>query len=143
MPTILTPQGWVKVAAPPPRRKKTVTLDPTAALKGPLAYFSCQPLPASKKEPVNRPQYPYDLSASPEKLQRQSATKAGKNRTISAPQVLPPGRDYHEDEYDEHSSRSASPPSAHMKSHQSPRSRKPRHDDDSTNQYKLCLGIPR
>ncbi|KIW61357.1 hypothetical protein PV05_01488 [Exophiala xenobiotica] len=140
MPTVLTPQGWVKVAPTP--RKKTVTIDPAVALKGPLAYFSCQPLPSTRKEPVNRPQYPYDLSASPEKLQRQSATKAnvaGKNRTISAPQIIAHEREYHDDEYEErqsqfsHSSRSASPPPpAHTKSHKSPRSRKPRHDEDST-----------
>ncbi|KIW11515.1 hypothetical protein PV08_10816 [Exophiala spinifera] len=88
MPTILTPQGWVKVAPAP--RKKVVKSDPTSALRGPLAYFSCQQLPSSKKEPISRPQYPYDLSASPEKLKHQGEGKAkiaGKNRVISAPQL--------------------------------------------------------
>jgi hypothetical protein len=84
MPTILTPQGWVKVN--PPARKRVVAQDPKVALRGPLAYLACQqsrspniPLPNVKgKSP-----FPYDLSASPEKLKRQNHNNA--HRTVSAP----------------------------------------------------------
>ncbi|KAI1612519.1 hypothetical protein EDD37DRAFT_625124 [Exophiala viscosa] len=88
MPTILTPQGWVKVAAPPPSRpKKRVKYDPVRALKGPLSYLSCQPLPPSpnKKTTGNRPQYPYDLDVPPEKLEQQSRTPRQSSRAASAP----------------------------------------------------------
>ncbi|KAK4937563.1 hypothetical protein LTR10_021855 [Elasticomyces elasticus] len=85
MPTILTPQGWVKVAAPAPRPKKRVKYDPARALKGPLSYFSCQPLPPSpSKQTIDRPQYPYDLDAPPEKMERQSKTPR-QSRAVSAP----------------------------------------------------------
>ncbi|KAJ9637995.1 hypothetical protein H2204_004585 [Knufia peltigerae] len=134
MPTILTPQGWVKVAAPKPR-KKVVNPDPTSAFKGPLAYFSCQPLPSSKKEPIsNRPQFPYDLSASPEKLRHQGEGKAkiaGKNRIISAPQLpIYDQDDGYEAAEEDHSARGggvASPSSslsAARRHKTSPRSRK-------------------
>ncbi|EXJ94858.1 hypothetical protein A1O1_03256 [Capronia coronata CBS 617.96] len=140
MPTVLTPQGWVKVAAAP-RKKKVTTYDPAEALKGPLAYFSCQPLPSGKKDSFSRPQFPYDLSASPEKLQRQAHAKTqakigGKNRTISAPQPgLYVDRDDDSDDDSDRkshstqsSSRSTSPPS---KMNRSQRSSKPGHANRS------------
>ncbi len=82
MPTILTPQGWVKVAPPPPR-KKAMNHNPKAALRGPLAYLACQ-----QQTPAlnvgggvkGKAPFPYDLGASPEKLKRQSQA-----RTVSAP----------------------------------------------------------
>lgn len=132
MPTVLTPKGWVKVAPAPRKKKKQVRPDPVEALKGPLAYFSCQPLPSIKKESFNRPEFPYDLSVSPEKLQREAqagrlAKIGSKNRTISAPQ---PGLyvDRHGDWDDEidrrsHSTRSStrsiSPPPKPLRSHRS------------------------
>jgi hypothetical protein len=87
MPTILTPQGWVKVA--PAKRKKPTNYDHKTALRGPLAYLACQPQApgfdagggAKGKTP-----FPYDLSASPEKLKRQTHANAQKaSRTVSAP----------------------------------------------------------
>ena len=106
MPTILTPQGWVKVAAPAPRRR-TVAIDPVEALKGPLAYFSCKRAPpkvipgavvggsGAKRSPEA---YPYDLDASPERLRAQGRARSdgdaqirigGKYRTVSAPVPVP------------------------------------------------------
>ncbi|KAK5057886.1 hypothetical protein LTR84_011887 [Exophiala bonariae] len=109
MPTILTAQGWVKVAESPTKRR-TVAIDPAENLKGPLAYFSCKRTPpkvfpgvlhlptggkgtGAVKGP--REAFPYDLNASPEKLRAQGRLKhnsqidkvkiGGKNRTVSAP----------------------------------------------------------
>lgn len=135
MPTILTPQGWVKVA-PAPRRKKPVKSDPAVALKGPLAYFSCQPLPPSKKT-TNRPQYPYDLSASPEKLERQSKNHArmgGNSRTVSAPHPNVHVYDYSDQEdirgrqsESSGSTRSVTPPPRSPRSHRPSRSQRHEH----------------
>ncbi|EXJ60377.1 hypothetical protein A1O7_04529 [Cladophialophora yegresii CBS 114405] len=97
MPTILTPQGWVKVAPPPPRKKQPVS-NPRAALRGPLAYLACQaqaPTLNVKGGNVSKgakAPFPYDLSASPEALKRQSQA----SRTVSAPVMhgaLRPGED--------------------------------------------------
>lgn len=120
MPTILTPQGWVKVAESPTKRR-TVAVDPAEGLKGPLEYFSCKRsppkvfpgvlhLPTGGKNTgaVKGPReaFPYDLNASPEKLRAQGRLKhnsqvekvkiGGKNRTVSAPV---PGM--HVDDYDD------------------------------------------
>ncbi|EXJ88776.1 hypothetical protein A1O3_01840 [Capronia epimyces CBS 606.96] len=93
MPTILTPQGWVKVA-PVVQKKRPAKSDPAEAFKGTLAYFSCQQLPSKTQDSYNRTQFPYDLSASPEKLKRQGLAQTqakigGKNRTVSTPQPQP------------------------------------------------------
>ncbi|KAJ9603938.1 hypothetical protein H2200_011460 [Cladophialophora chaetospira] len=98
MPTVLTPQGWVKVA-PAPRKKQTVA-NPKAALRGPLAYLACQPQPPT----VNvggggvkgKAPFPYDLSATPEKLKRQN--HANINRTVSEPVMH--GSLHNEEDYD-------------------------------------------
>ncbi|KIX00608.1 uncharacterized protein Z518_09673 [Rhinocladiella mackenziei CBS 650.93] len=131
MPTILTPQGWVKVSQIP--GKRPANHDPAEALKGPLAYFSCQPLPSSKvpNGARNKPQFPYDLSASPEKLKRQSHARiGGKNRNISAPQPRLEDDDEDEDaDRKSHSSRSSlstrsvSPAPELPRSHHSSKSR--------------------
>lgn len=110
MPTILTPQGWVKVAESPTKRR-TVAVDPADALKGPLEYFSCRRSPpkafpgvlhlpagatGGRKHSSSREAFPYDLNASPEKLRAQGRGNhissqvekvkiGGKNRTVSAP----------------------------------------------------------
>jgi hypothetical protein len=109
MPTILTPQGWVKVAESPTKRR-TIAVDPADALKGPLAYFSCKRSPpkvypgvlqlptgvtGGGKRSTSREAFPYDLNASPEKLRAQGrglhssqvekVKIGGKNRTVSAP----------------------------------------------------------
>ncbi|KAL6252368.1 hypothetical protein RBB50_000086 [Rhinocladiella similis] len=151
MPTILTPQGWVKVASTP--RKKMVKSDPTSALKGPLAYFSCQPLPSSKKEPISRPEFPYDLSASPEKLKHQGEGKAkiaGKNRIISAPQLPIYDQDDIEDNrrrYDNYEAEDnwasgGGPPPSPSKHGKPPHSRKERsrRDDDLSSSSSASSG---
>ncbi|KAH0846033.1 hypothetical protein FOPE_12256 [Fonsecaea pedrosoi] len=108
MPTILTPQGWVKVAPPPPR-KRPVNHDPKAVFRGPLAYLACQ---RSKPPPLNiggggnvkgRAEFPYDLSASPEKLRRQGEVNARSkaDRSVSAP-VMHGGLHPRDDDYDEY-----------------------------------------
>ena len=126
MPTVLTPQGWVKVA-PAPRRKQPPQ-NPASFLRGPLAYLACQPQPPQVSVGAGgkgKAPFPYDLSASPEKLKRQSNTKP--NRTVSAPVMH--GALYHSDEDDQ-----ASDPDIKMP--RSPRS-KPRskvrrhHNDDN------------
>src|ERR1700744_4522127 len=87
MPTILTPQGWVKVA--PPARKKPANYNPKAALRGPLAYLACQPQAPSIEVgggAKGKKPFPSDPRASPEKLKRQSHANAQTaNRTVSAP----------------------------------------------------------
>jgi hypothetical protein len=124
MPTILTPQGWVKVN--PPARKRVVTQDPKVALRGPLAYLACQqsrspniPMPNIKgKSP-----FPYDLSASPEKLKRQNHNNA--QRTVSAPVMhgaLHPSDDEEEPDYDIEDRKSRS---------EKPRPKKPPQQDDA------------
>lgn len=88
MPTILTPQGWVKVAPAP--RKRQPPADPKVSLRGPLAYLACQrerpslnvPGPKGGKNP-----FPYDLSANPENLRRQGLAKSG-DRSVSTPAVM-------------------------------------------------------
>lgn len=118
MPTVLTPQGWVKVADTP-KKRRTVAVDPAENLKGPLAYFSCKRtppkvfpgvlhVPAGGKGRGSGPReaFPYDLNASPEKLRAQGRLKqhsqldnvkiGGKNRTVSAPV-----RGMHMDDYDD------------------------------------------
>ncbi|OAL39583.1 L-galactose dehydrogenase [Fonsecaea nubica] len=108
MPTILTPQGWVKVAPPPPR-KRPVNHDPKAVFRGPLAYLACQ---RSKPPPLNiggggnikgRAEFPYDLSASPEKLRRQGEVNARSkaDRSVSAP-VMHGGLHPRDDDYDDY-----------------------------------------
>ena len=151
MPTKLTPQGWVRVPAPAPRKRST-NVDPVQALRGSLAYFSCQPLPPSSKVPVNKPEFPYDLSASPEKLKQQAQSQMmmeERNRTISAPQprldILDEGDEVEAEVKAEvevadqksrssrsnNSIRSASPPPP-PKSHRSLKShRREYHQDDS------------
>lgn len=121
MPTILTPQGWVKVAELPNKRR-TVAADPADALKGPLAYFSCKRSPpkvfpgvlhlpagvtGGGKHSTPKEAFPYDLNASPEKLRAQGQINhgsqvekvkiGGKNRTVSAP--VP---EMHIEEHDHH-----------------------------------------
>jgi len=100
MPTILTPQGWVKVS-PPARPKRQVKADPKATLRGPLAYLSCQPsrsaaIAAGAAQMKGKDSFPYDLSASPEKLRRQGHANAG-NRIVSAPVMH--GALHHDEDY--------------------------------------------
>ena len=102
MPTVLTPQGWVKVAPAP--RKKPVVQNPKVALRGPLAYLACQPQApqanAGGGGVKGKAPFPYDLNANPEKLKRQSQRTA--NRTVSAP--LMHGALHHsKEEEDQHS----------------------------------------
>jgi len=103
MPTVLTPQGWVKVAESPNKRRTVAAVDPADALKGPLAYFSCKRSPpkvfpgvlhlpagvtGGGKHSTPKEAFPYDLNASPEKLRAQALERikmGGKNRTVSAP----------------------------------------------------------
>lgn len=121
MPTILTPQGWVKVA-PTPRKRAAINHDPAAAFRGPLAYFSCQPSKVASNGTKSKglaAAFPYDLSASPEKLKRHGEMNARRdNRAVSAP-VHRVDYDDEDDEDDEEQSssessspsmRSASPP---------------------------------
>lgn len=130
--------------APAPRKKAVSRRDPADAFKGTLAYFSGRTLSPTKKHASDRPQFPYDLSASPEALRQQSrnmAKIAGKHRTISAPQPRLYGHygDELEDEVEQTShsslsSRSMSPPRTPMpRSHRSSSSRHDthshRHDD--------------
>lgn len=104
MPTILTPHGWVKVAAPPPRRRlitpeERAERQAEALRNGPLAYFAGRLEKPEKHIPVgnipgitNRPKeaFPYDLNLSPEKLKRANEIRASesmsvKYRTVSEP----------------------------------------------------------
>ncbi|OCT52815.1 hypothetical protein CLCR_10718 [Cladophialophora carrionii] len=139
MPTILTPQGWVKVAPPPPPRKKQPVSNPKAALRGPLAYLACQPqAPTLNVGGGNvskgKAPFPYDLSASPEALKRQSQA----SRTVSAPvmhgALRPNGEDENEYEYEirnvrpEIETRLPPPPGSMPKSRS--RSSRHHHDDD-------------
>ncbi|ETI24790.1 hypothetical protein G647_04160 [Cladophialophora carrionii CBS 160.54] len=136
MPTILTPQGWVKVAPPPPRKKQPVS-NPKAALRGPLAYLACQPqAPTLNVGGGNvskgKAPFPYDLSASPEALKRQSQA----SRTVSAPvmhgALRPSGEDENENEIrnvrPEMETRLPPPPGSIPKSRS--RSSRHHHDDD-------------
>lgn len=81
MPVVPSPAagGWIKVS--PPRRNPQLTkAKQEAALRGPLAYFSCQPVPIktnTKLPPC--PKYDLDDEGQPHKR------GAGKNRTVSAP----------------------------------------------------------
>lgn len=81
MPVVPSPAagGWIKVS--PPRRNPQLTkAKQEAALRGPLAYFSCQPVPT--KTPTKLPPCPnYDLDDDGHPHKR----VAGKNRTVSAP----------------------------------------------------------
>ena len=125
MPTVLTPQGWVKVA--PPKRNPQPVSNPANILRGPLAYLACQPqVPTLNPVAGNvkgKSPFPYDLSASPEKLKRQSQAIA--NRTVSAPVMH--GALHHDDEgEDDH----LSEPDMDMRRHRSrskPKSKPSRH----------------
>ncbi|KIX94966.1 uncharacterized protein Z520_09276 [Fonsecaea multimorphosa CBS 102226] len=150
MPTILTPQGWVKVAPPPPR-KRAVNHDPAAALRGPLAYLACQRSPPKINvggggNVKGRADYPYDLSASPEKLRRQGEANAHAKaeRSFSAP-IMHGGLHPSDHDDDMHEflgpeMRSPPPPSpkSKAKSRSSPKSRtssRQHHDNDDRHSH--------
>ena len=139
MPTVLTPHGWVKVAATP--RKRTVAVDPAEALKGPLNYLSCRRSPPKVLPGIihlppgltggvkpSREAYPYDLDASPERLRAQGRVRSddhhqiqigGKNRTVSAPvpDVLVVEDEVEEIRPSKHGSSSSSSSSSHSSRH--------------------------
>ena len=87
MPIVASPtqQAWIRV--PPPRRNiKVIRAHQNDALKGPLAYFSCQPVP---NKPSRLPPCPkYDIEYD-EPLHGEGGEKkrggAGKDRVVSAP----------------------------------------------------------
>ncbi len=86
MPVVASPthQGWIKVS--PPRRNPQISkAKQEAALRGPLAYFSCQPVPT--KVPTKLPPCPkYDLEDDGHPYKHQGGGGGGgKNRTVSAP----------------------------------------------------------
>ena len=100
MPVVVSPAagGWIKVS--PPRRNPQISkAKQEAALRGPLAYFSCQPVPT--KMPTKLPPCPkYDLDEDGHPHKHRSG--GGKNRTVSAP-VRHGRRDVHYDDEDEDS----------------------------------------
>lgn len=131
MPTVLTPQGWVKVAPAP--RKKAAVSNPKVTLRGPLAYLACQPQAPTVNVGAGvkgKAPFPYDLSASPEKLKRQN--HANINRTVSAPVMR--GALHNDDDYDVEIVEPRGPRSKPSNSEIEPRSkhkhRRPRHHDD-------------
>lgn len=135
MPTKLTPQGWVKTA-PAPRKKQAIQ-NPKALFRGPLAYLACQPQAPALNVGGNtggvkgKAPFPYDLSASPEKLRR-LGQEAG--RTVSAP-VMHGGLhldddDLHEAEVERGLSPSKSETHSKHKSRSSGTSSRHHHDDD-------------
>ena len=137
MPTILTPQGWVKVA--PAARKKTANSNPKAAFRGPLAYLACQPQTPTLNVGGNikgKAPFPYDLSASPEKLKRQSQANVMANRTVSEPVMH--GALHDEDEYDVEVIEPERvvvppPPRSEVLPRSKPKSRSSRHHHDDDN----------
>ena len=82
MPVIASPehQGWVRVS--PPRRKPQPSKEKQdAALRGPLAYFSCQPIP--QKPPSKLPPCPkYDVD---DDHHGGAKRRSDKHRVVSAP----------------------------------------------------------
>jgi hypothetical protein len=129
MPTVLTPQGWVKTA-PAPRKRKPASYDPKAALRGPLAYLACQPSPPAlnvgKGTPKGKAPFPYDLSASPDKLKRQGEI-AG-SRTVSAP--IMSGALHHDDDVVSEPEDEIVRPSKSDRKSKSRSSRRDHHDDN-------------
>ncbi|KEF62731.1 uncharacterized protein A1O9_00704 [Exophiala aquamarina CBS 119918] len=164
MPTILTPQGWVKVAESPTKRR-TIAADPSDALKGPLAYFSCKRSPpkvypgvlhlptgaTGGKHSGPKEAFPYDLNASPEKLRAQGRINhssqvekvkiGGKNRTVSAPVHHDPyysEEEGEEEEVMEHRSsrhKHSSPPASPTRSSRHHESRPGKHHKHRSHNY--------